>query len=144
MSYWGAILKNKGILILLILGFWNHAWASEYIFSYRLSVKNGIVSNEKYYFSRAMIHSRDLKYTKNPLRTCEIVHNTKTEKQFLQEYKQDILECFFKWGVKLEDWSKNLNHKNKSTTYLAIPATRIEVLYANEVAVISHLSKEVK
>lgn len=41
-------------------------YASEYIFSYQLNVKNGIILKEKYYFSPTMIGAKVLNKDKNP------------------------------------------------------------------------------
>lgn len=108
--------------------------ASEYIFSYRVAVKNGIVLNEKYYFSPAMVSAKLLNKTKNPYRKCEIPHEARNEKDLINDYKAKILECFFEWGVRLEDRSEVSRLQGKSLTFLEIPPTRIRLEYASGIA----------
>lgn len=118
--------------------------ASEYIFSYRVAVKNGIILNEKYYFSPSMINANLLKQIKHPYKKCEITHQAKSEKALLNDYKAKILECFFNWGVRLEDRSEVSNLKGKSLTFLAIPPTRIRIEYASGIATLYALVQETK
>ncbi len=118
--------------------------ASEYIFSYRVAVENGIVLSEKYYFSPAMVNAETLNKVKNPYKQCEIVHNAKSEKEFLRYSKEDILECFFKWGVKLEDRSTASDYKGAYISFLSIPATRIKIEYESGIAKIYHLMANTK
>ncbi len=108
--------------------------ASEYIFSYRVAVENGIILNEKYYFSPAMVSAKILNQTKNPYKKCEISHEARSEKALINEYKPKILECFFNWGVRLEDRSEVSNLRGKSMTFLVIPPTRIKIEYASGIA----------
>ena len=95
------------------------AEASEYIFSYRVTIANGLMLNEKYNFAPTMLNVSMLDV--NPYKTCEIVHSANTEKEFLNAYKSKILECFFQWGVRLEDHSKIYNLQGESLTFLSIP-----------------------
>ncbi|WP_238699272.1 hypothetical protein [Helicobacter sp. MIT 05-5294] len=118
--------------------------ASEYIFSYRVAVKDGIVLNEKYYFSPAMVSAKILNQTKNPYKKCEISHEAKSEKVLINDYKIKILECFFQWGVRLEDHSEVSRMRGKSTTFLAIPPTRIRLEYASGIATLYALVKQTK
>ena len=110
------------------------AWGGEYMFSYKVAVKNAVVINEQYYFSPVM--TRDATRVKHPYKHCEIAHEAKSEKELLDSYKTAILECFFSWGVKLEDNSKVNNQRGNSLSHLAIPPTRIKVDYANGIATI--------
>ena len=123
-----------GIMICSIV-----AGAAEYIFSYRVAIKNGIILNEKYYFSPAMLSANLLDKIKNPYKKCEIVHNSKSEREFLDFAKEEILECFFKWGVKLEDRSKASNYQGEFVSLLSTPAPRIKVEYERGIATIYHL-----
>lgn len=116
--------------------------ASEYIFSYRIAVKNGIVLNEKYDFSPAMVSANTLKQTKHPYKSCEILHDAKSEKALLKDYKAKILECFFNWGVRLEDRSEVHNLRGNSLTFLVIPPTRIKIEYSNGIATLYALVRE--
>ncbi len=118
--------------------------ASEYIFSYRIAVKNGVILNEKYYFSPAMVNSKLLDKTKNPYKKCEISHEAKTEKALINDYKAKILECFFQWGVRLEDRSEVSNLQGRSLTFLAIPPTRIKIEYASGIATLYALVNQIK
>ncbi|EEO25981.1 hypothetical protein [Helicobacter winghamensis] len=118
------------------------AWASEYLFSYRVVIKNGIVLNEKYNFSPAMVSAKMLDKVRNPYKKCEIPHGTKSEREFLAYYKEEILECFFNWGVRLEDRSEVQNLQGKSLTLLAIPPSRIKIEYENGIATIYALIKK--
>ena len=117
------------------------SFGSEYIFTYRIATKNGFVISEEYNFSKAMMNSRDFGFFRNAKKSCEIVHQARSERAFLKTYKQEILECFFNWGVKLEDRTKNINNKSISNTYLAIPPTRVEVEYEKGIATIWQLVK---
>ena len=74
--------------ILCFMGIIN---ASEYIFSYRIAVKNGIILNEKYDFSPSMVSANMLKQTKHPYKSCEISHNAKSEKALLKDYKTKMV-----------------------------------------------------
>ncbi|RDU62969.1 MULTISPECIES: hypothetical protein [Helicobacter] len=117
--------------------------ASEYIFSYRVAARNGMLLNEKYYFSPAMVGANILRQTKNPYKKCTISHEAKTEKALLRDYKEKILECFLKWGVRLEDNTQVQNLQGKSITYLAIPPTRIQIEYADGIATIYALTHDI-
>ncbi|MDE5602743.1 MAG: hypothetical protein K2I71_02335 [Helicobacter sp.] len=117
-------------------------YASEYLFSYQLSVKNGIVLNEKYYFSPTMIGSKILKKDRNPYKKCEISHLARSEKEFLKDYKEEILECFFTWGIKLEDRTKAQYLQSQSLTFLWIPPMRIQIEFENELVVIYALKNK--
>ena len=130
-------------LILSFIMLFSFLCAKEYIFTYKIAVKNGITIKEEYNFSGAMISARDLDFYKNANKKCEITHDAKTERSFLKDYKQEILECFFAWGIKLEDFTKSFNHKSTSITYLAIPPTRVDVEYAKGIATISQLIKRI-
>lgn len=118
--------------------------AAEYLFSYRVAVKDGIVLSEKYYFSPAMLSASLLDKVKNPYQKCEIVHDSRSEREFLDSSKEEILECFFKWGVKLEDRSKAHGYQGSFVSYLSIPATRIKVEYERGIATIYHLVADTK
>ncbi|WP_290880095.1 hypothetical protein [Helicobacter sp.] len=118
--------------------------ASEYIFSYRVAVENGIILNEKYYFSPAMVSAKILNQTKNPYKKCEINHEARNEKALINEYKPKILECFFNWGVRLEDRSEVSNLRGKSMTFLVIPPTRIKIEYASGIAILYALVRQTK
>ncbi len=120
------------------------AEASEYIFTYRVTVKNGIVLGEKYYFSPSMLSGNLSQKTKNPSKKCEISHEAKTEKDFINRYKEKILECFFNWGIRLEDRSETQNLRGRSVTLLSIPPTRIEVEYANGLTTIYAMMRKKK
>lgn len=118
--------------------------ASEYVFSYRVAVKDGIILNEKYYFSPAMVSAKILNQTKNPYKKCEINHEARSEKALINEYKSKILECFFNWGVRLEDRSEVSNLRGKSMTFLVIPPTRIKIEYASGIATLYALVRQTK
>ncbi|MDE5592179.1 MAG: hypothetical protein K2I63_04415 [Helicobacter sp.] len=130
---------QKIIFALLTLGI--ISYGSEYVFSYHLTVKNSIILKEKYYFSPAMISQQVLQKVKNPHKKCTISHLAENEKEFLQDYKDKILECFFYWGVKLEDITKNNNLQSQSITFLNIPATRIVVEFESGIATIYKLKE---
>lgn len=125
--------------ILCFMGIIN---ASEYIFSYRIAVKNGIVLNEKYDFSPSMVSANMLKQTKHPYKSCEILHDAKSEKALLKDYRAKILECFFNWGVRLEDRSEVRNLRGNSLTFLVIPPTRIKIEYGSGIATLYALVRE--
>nr|WP_317381123.1 hypothetical protein [uncultured Helicobacter sp.] len=116
--------------------------ATEYLFSYRVAIKNGIILNEKYNFSPAMVSAKMLDRVRNPYKKCEISHEAKNEKEFINNYKEEILECFFGWGVRLEDRSEVQNLQGKSLTLLWIPPSRIKINYENGIATIYALIKE--
>ncbi|MCI5968610.1 hypothetical protein [Helicobacter sp.] len=118
--------------------------ALEYLFSYRVAIKNGIILNEKYNFSPAMVSAKMLDKVRSPYRKCEIAHDAKNEKEFIYTHKGEILECFFHWGVRLEDRSEVQNLQGKSLTLLAIPPSRIKIDYENGIATIYALIKEKK
>ncbi len=118
--------------------------ATEYLFSYRVAVKNGIVLSEKYYFSPAMLSASLLNKIKNPYQKCEIIHDFTSEKEFLDSSKEAILECFFKWGVKLEDRSRAYDYQGDFVSYLSIPATRIKIEYERGIVTIYHLVANTK
>ncbi|WP_104722548.1 hypothetical protein [Helicobacter mesocricetorum] len=117
-------------------------YASEYIFSYQLGVKNGIILKEKYYFSPTMIGAKILKKDKNPYKKCEIPHLARSEKEFLKDYKEEILECFFTWGIKLEDRTETKYLQSQSTTFLWIPPMRIQIEFENGIATIYALKNK--
>lgn len=110
--------------------------ASEYIFSYRVAVKNGILLSEKYYFSPAMVSAKMLDKVQSSYQSCEIAHDAKTEKEFIKAYQNEILACFFSWGVRLEDRSEVRNLQGRSITFLSIPPSRIKIEYASGIATI--------
>ena len=58
--------------------------------------------------------------------------------------KEDMLECFFKWGVKLEDRSTASDYKGAYIRFLSIPATRIKIEYESGIAKIYHLMANTK
>ncbi|MBX7489901.1 hypothetical protein [Helicobacter turcicus] len=116
--------------------------ASEYLFSYRVAIRNGIILNEKYNFSPAMVSAKMLDEIRNPYKKCEIPHKAKNEKEFIYGYKEKILECFFGWGVRLEDRSEVRNLQGKSMTLLSIPPSRIKIDYEDGIATIYALIKE--
>lgn len=121
-------------LFLLVGGILN---ARELIFSYRLAIKDGVILNEDYYFSPIM-QERKRKFS--PYRNCEILHEANSENEFLKTYKEEILECFFKWGVRLEDRSKATNLVGNFVSVLSIPPTRIYVEFERGIAKIYYLS----
>ena len=100
--------------------------------------------NEKYDFSPSMVSANMLKQTKHPYKSCEIAHDAKSEKALLKDYKVRILECFFNWGVRLEDRSEVHNLRGSSLTFLAIPPTRIRIEYGNGIATLYALVREKK
>lgn len=118
--------------------------SAEYIFSYRVAVKNGIILNERYNFSPTMVHRNLLKKAKNPYKSCEILHESQNEREFLNKYKEKVLECFFNWGVRLKDESSALNLQAKSLTHLEIPPTRIVLEYEKGVATLYALIRKNK
>ena len=117
-------------------------FAGEYVFSYRLSTKDGMVLGEKYHVSPSMVSSRITKHYK--VKYCDVIHEAKNEVEFIGEYKDKILDCLFLWGVKLEDESKVVNLQNQSITILSIPATRIYIEYDVELSRIYLLNKKIK
>lgn len=54
--------------------------ASEYIFSYRVAARNGMLLNEKYYFSPAMVGANILRQTKNPYKNAQLATRQKLKK----------------------------------------------------------------
>ena len=116
-------------------------WALEYIFSYRVAIKDGVILNEKYHFSPAMVSAKMLDKTKSIYKKCEISHAAESEKDFIAHYKEEILECFFSWGVRLEDHSRVRNLQGEYLTLLHIPASRIELKYESGIAVLYALVK---
>lgn len=116
--------------------------ASEYLFSYRVAIKNGIILNEKYNFSPAMMNAKMLNRLQNPYKKCEIPHQAKSEREFLRDYKEEILKCFFNWGVRLEDRSKVTNLQGESLSSLSIPPSRIKIDYENGITTIYALMKK--
>lgn len=129
------------IIISLFL-FTDCLFAREYVFSYRLSAKDSMVLGEKYYVSPSMVSSKLTKHYKG--RYCDVIHEAKSEVEFIEKYKDKILECLFSWGVKLEDESKVVNLQNQSMTILSIPATRIYIEYDVELSKIYLLNKKIK
>ncbi|CAM2959087.1 hypothetical protein [Helicobacter burdigaliensis] len=120
-------------LLWLVSGILN---AREFVFSYRLAIKDGVVLNEDYYFSPVM---QERKSRLSPYKNCEILHEAKSEKEFLKNYKEEILECFFKWGIKLEDRSKATNLVGNFVSVLSIPPTRIYIEFERGIAKIYYL-----
>ena len=117
-------------------------YASESIFSYQLNVKNGIMLKERYYFSPTMIGAKVLNKDKNPNKKCEISHLARSEKEFLKEHKEEILECFFAWGIKLEDRTKMQHLQSQSLTFLWIPPMRIQIEFESGIATIFALKNK--
>ncbi|MDY3113371.1 MAG: hypothetical protein SOW25_03475, partial [Helicobacter sp.] len=118
-------------ILFLIFVLCGVCFCGEYIFSYRAAFRDGIIYNEKYNFTPAMTLSR---VEKSANLACEIEHNSKSEREFLKAYKEQILECFFKWGVKLQDRTESKNLKAKSISTLEIPPHRIKLEFTQGLA----------
>lgn len=115
----------------------------EYIFSYRLSVRDGVVLNETYHFVHAMTTPQrsNLERKNAKPQRCQITHQAETEKEFFKDNQEKILECVFIWGVKLEDITQTTNAKATSTTILSIPPTRLRIEFGNEWANITRIRR---
>lgn len=147
-------MANRFLLIfLLILEVLN---GKEFIVSYKLFSKNHIVESQEYSVSKPMVSNR----VKNGSFFCVIPKisqdgqgrdeqnkqigqakqdaivpfvEIEDEKEFLQIYKNDVIECLMRGNVFLKSLSSDSNHiSSQNIIHITIPPTLIDVIFFKE------------
>lgn len=100
--------------------------AETYIFSYKIAIKDGLVINESYRFSKAMV----IPARYEVLGECVIDVDEEEERRAIGRVRSahaEVLECFFERGVGLRDDTTASSLQARSTTTLWIPPTHVIV-----------------
>jgi len=114
--------------------------AQEYIFSYRIVVRDGVIIKENYSITRAMVEL-DNKWV---LFECEILpkESDLTIKEFFKLYQEAMLSCLFGRGIALREDGALQEYRSRSTTTLSIPPTRLLVEFKDDFATIKIIGEK--
>ena len=103
-----------------------------YILSYKVVVKNGIITSDSLYISPLMVSSKKFKYDGFIQLEGEIRDNNK---YLIRKNKELILERLFKNGIIINGFSKNHDFASTSQTTILLPplyvALQRDSLYVN-------------
>jgi hypothetical protein len=109
--------------------------ASEYLISYRYTVKNAIIYNEELSLSKAM-----RKCSGAPTDTLTLeVKNSKNLKIILSQNYENFLDYIYKIGLTVSHQESTVNYENHSTTILTLKTTCFKVDFNDNFVKISAL-----
>lgn len=124
---------KRGLLALAILT--SPLYSEQFIVTYEATSKNGILQNEKYFISSVMVYTP----TWSSERYC-FIDNEFPELSLagvLKNSKDSVLECLFRFGVKLRSYELKQGENISSTAILSIPPTPINAEFKDDFVTIT-------
>lgn len=143
------------IIIFLLIFLCVGARANEFIFWAQLTSKDFVLHHLNEAISSAMtsklsvreIYVCDILYTDDesanlPRTALGAIDDEMPKKRklaFLNAHKNELLNCFQNADIKVQDFSKTINHQNSTQTFIKILPIRFRVNFARDRAVIFRL-----
>lgn len=132
-------------IALALLAFGALLAKDEFIITYNLLSKDGVIVNEEFLLSHAMTKSSSPKI----LGECEVLiddDEERSKREILKEKKDEILFCLFTFGVKLESRDIVQDFQSTTTSKLSISPTRVLISFDGDFTkleiISSHFQKE--
>lgn len=95
-----------------------------YILSYKIVVKNGIVSADSLYIADLMIPSKTFQTVETYLLEAKKRDNNRF---IIRQNREYILESLFKRGIILQDFTTSINLQSRNQTVMILPPLYISI-----------------
>jgi len=112
----------KFFILILILKF--SLFGEIYILSYKIVVKNGIVSADSLYIANLMIPSKKFKTVETYILEAK---KRDSNRFIIRKNREYILETLFKKGIILNDFTTSINFQNRNQTVMILPPLYISI-----------------
>ena len=111
-------------LFLISIFFQMSLFGEIYILSYKIVVKNGIVSADSLYIADLMIPSKTFQTVETYLLEAKKRDNNRF---IIRQNREYILESLFKRGIILQDFTTSINLQSRNQTVMILPPLYISI-----------------
>jgi len=111
-------------LFLISIFFQMSLFGEIYILSYKIVVKNGIVSADSLYIADLMIPSKTFQTVETYLLEAK---KRDSNRFIIRQNREYILESLFKRGIILQDFTTSINLQSRNQTVMILPPLYISI-----------------